>query len=257
MVAHSAVLSCAAAVWNSGAVPVRDRIVPAHRDGPVPACAGWRGRPESGAPRLRACRGSRMPRDRPRLLQSVDQFHRAVMLNEEPRGDFPDGRLSRPREGLGRQAELVLLGLDAVFFRGGLAEMKELPDLPAKFGQIAIAIQRQVAPLLHICILSRHDLAATIPRMESGTAEARTAGVCRAHAFNRSQKAVGKNSKNWKEWRGNDGARTRDLRRDRPNVSRIFGLYAFGSKRFADSVREPFFRCYSTCYSSPFTSFSS
>ena len=55
---------------------------------------------------------------------------------------------------------------------------------------------------------------------------------------------------------GDDGARTRDLRRDRPNVSKIFGLYALGSKGLAESAGGLFFRCYSTCYSSFFTSFS-
>ena len=49
---------------------------------------------------------------------------------------------------------------------------------------------------------------------------------------------------------------TRDLRRDRPNVFKILGLHAFGFKRLAESFGDLFFRCYSTCYSSSFTSFS-
>jgi len=55
---------------------------------------------------------------------------------------------------------------------------------------------------------------------------------------------------------GDDGVRTRDLRRDRPNVSRILGLHAFVFKRLARSAGGLFFRCYSTCYSSLLTSFS-
>ena len=55
---------------------------------------------------------------------------------------------------------------------------------------------------------------------------------------------------------GDDGARTRDLRRDRPNVSKISALHASDCKRLAESAKELFFRCYSTCYSSFFTSFS-
>jgi len=55
---------------------------------------------------------------------------------------------------------------------------------------------------------------------------------------------------------GDDGARTRDLRRDRPNVSEISVLHTSDCKRLAESAKELFFRCYSTCYSSFFTSFS-
>ena len=55
---------------------------------------------------------------------------------------------------------------------------------------------------------------------------------------------------------GDDGARTRDLRRDRPNVSKISALHASDCKRLAESPKELFFTCYSTCYSSFFTSFS-
>jgi hypothetical protein len=46
---------------------------------------------------------------------------------------------------------------------------------------------------------------------------------------------------------GDDGARTRDLRRDRPNVSKILGLHAFGSKRLTDSVGDLFFRICCKC----------
>ncbi len=35
---------------------------------------------------------------------------------------------------------------------------------------------------------------------------------------------------------GDDGARTRDLRRDRPNVSETSGLYLFGFKRLVESA---------------------
>jgi hypothetical protein len=53
-----------------------------------------------------------------------------------------------------------------------------------------------------------------------------------------------------------DAKRRADLRRDRPNVSRIFGPYSNVFKRLAESAGRLFFRCYSTCYSSLLTSFS-
>ena len=43
--------------------------------------------------------------------------------------------LGKPVHG---EQQLMLLRLDAVFFRGRFTEMKELPDLAAELGQIAI-----------------------------------------------------------------------------------------------------------------------
>src|ERR1019366_2707666 len=62
-------------------------------------------------------------------------------------------------------------------------------------------------------------------------------GGCRRHASPRTlPETHGKIGKTLKTNGGDDGARTRDLRRDRPNVSKIVDLYALGSKRLAASV---------------------
>ena len=76
----------------------------------------------------------------PRLLQPVDQFDRAVMLDEQPGGNLPNGRLDAFGKAVHRQQQLMLLRLDAVFFGGGLAEVEKAPDLPAELGQIAVLI---------------------------------------------------------------------------------------------------------------------
>ena len=39
------------------------------------------------------------------------------------------------------EQQLMLLRFDAEFFRGRFAEMQELPDLPAKLGQIPVLIR--------------------------------------------------------------------------------------------------------------------
>ena len=52
-----------------------------------------------------------------------------------------------------RKQQLMLLGFKAMFFRRGFAEMKELPDLPAEFGQIPILRGGEV--VLHIYIVLR------------------------------------------------------------------------------------------------------
>ena len=64
------------------------------------------------------------------------------MLDEQPGGNFPDGRLYALRKAVHRQQQLMLLRLDAVFFRGRFAEMKEPPDLPPELGQVAVLLAR-------------------------------------------------------------------------------------------------------------------
>ena len=71
---------------------------------------------------------SRMSRYRACLLQAVYQFHRAVMLNEQSRGEFPDRRFGVVRKTMYRKQQLMLPGLKAMLFRRGFAEMKEVPD---------------------------------------------------------------------------------------------------------------------------------
>ena len=44
--------------------------------------------------------------------------------------------------------QLMLLRLKAMLFRRGFAEMKELPDLPAELGQVAVLLrERDRSPL--------------------------------------------------------------------------------------------------------------
>ena len=50
----------------------------------------------------------------------------------------------------------MLLGLDAMFFRRLLAEVKKPPDLPAKLGEIAVLSEREVILRLHTYIVSRY-----------------------------------------------------------------------------------------------------
>ena len=49
----------------------------------------------------------------------------------------------------------MLPRLNSMVFGGGFTEMKKLPDLPSKFRQILILIQREVL-LAHINIVSRY-----------------------------------------------------------------------------------------------------
>jgi hypothetical protein len=54
---------------------------------------------------------------------------------------------------------------------------------------------------------------------------------------------------------GDDGARTRDLRRDRKNVSGILGPYSLVFNGLVASLGEQFSSCYSTCFSSSSSGF--
>ena len=100
-------------------------------------------------PHLALVAGAGVPGDRTAALQTVDEFDRAVMLNEQPRRDFADGRLSLLRQAVHREQQLVLLRLDAVFPGLGFAKVQKPPDLPAKLGQGAILFEREVQSNVH------------------------------------------------------------------------------------------------------------
>lgn len=81
---------------------------------------------------------ARPPRDRARAFEPVDQFDGAVMPNEQPGGNLPDRRPSAIGQALNRQKQLMLLRLDAVLLCGRFAEVKELSNLPAEFGNVTV-----------------------------------------------------------------------------------------------------------------------
>jgi hypothetical protein len=72
--------------------------------------------------------------DGSRLLEAITQVHSAVVLDEETRCNFPDGRLHVIRQPVDCKEELVLLRLDSVLFRRQFAEVKEATDLTPEFG---------------------------------------------------------------------------------------------------------------------------
>ena len=76
----------------------------------------------------------------PVCLQAVHQFHRAVMLDEQPRGQLSDGGCRAFGKPVQRQQKLMLLRLHPMFFGCRFAEMKELPDPPAEFREIPVLI---------------------------------------------------------------------------------------------------------------------
>jgi hypothetical protein len=78
--------------------------------------------------------------DQAGMLHPVHQLDRAVMLDEQPRCDFADSRVGILRQAVDGEQSLMLLRLDAVFLRGGLAEMQEASDLAPKLGKIAITV---------------------------------------------------------------------------------------------------------------------
>ena len=132
----------------------------------------------AGVSRIQTSRlssGARMSRDGAGLLQPVDQFDGAVMLNEQTRGDLADGRLYVLGKAMHGQQQLMLLRFDAVFFRGGFAEMEELPDLPPELGQIAVLLSRKI--LCASIFISYHDI-----NPSAGTALSRSESQIRVTA---------------------------------------------------------------------------
>jgi len=106
---------------------------------------------------------ARMTRDGAGVLESVDQFDGAVVLDEEARGDFANGRFYVFGEAVDSEEELVLLWLDSVFFRGGLTEVEETPDLAAELGELAVLVAAEVVTGLHIYIVARYKPEAAPP----------------------------------------------------------------------------------------------
>jgi hypothetical protein len=81
-----------------------------------------------------------IPRNGPGGFEPVHQFDSAVVLNEEPRGQFANRGPGVARQSMHGEQQLMLLRFDAEFFRGRFAEVKELADLAAVFGQILILV---------------------------------------------------------------------------------------------------------------------
>src|SRR5690349_18382200 len=81
-----------------------------------------------------------MALDGARLLQPVDQFDGAVVLDKQSARDLASGRIHSVRQPLNGEQQLVLLRLDSVLGCGGFAEVKEAANLAAEFRQIAILL---------------------------------------------------------------------------------------------------------------------
>ena len=88
------------------------------------------------------------------------------MLDEKPRSNFANGGFHVVRKPLHRQQQLMLLRFNLVLLRCSLTEVQELPDLPPKFGEIAILILRKVSVFVHIYIVSRYNYCDTIRSQE-------------------------------------------------------------------------------------------
>ncbi|HVR17195.1 MAG TPA: hypothetical protein VMS25_12615 [Candidatus Limnocylindrales bacterium] len=82
---------------------------------------------------LPAVVGAAQAAEQAALDQTVDQFHRAVMLELHPFGQNSDGRFKTLRQTANREQQLMLLRLDASFTRCVFAETQEATDLIAKF----------------------------------------------------------------------------------------------------------------------------
>lgn len=74
------------------------------------------------------------------IAQAVGQADGAMMLNQKPSGDVPDGGLIRC---LYRQQKLMLLRLEAFAMRGIFAEAKEAADLVTELRESAVVLRVQ------------------------------------------------------------------------------------------------------------------
>ena len=119
--------------------------------------------PGQADPDLALVPGAGMPGDRACLLQPVYQLHGAVMLDEKALRDLPNRGLHAFRQPVDNQQELMLLRLNSMFPRRSLAEEKELPDLPAELGQIAILAGGEIGSGSHGYIVSRHKWRRRMP----------------------------------------------------------------------------------------------
>ncbi len=80
------------------------------------------------------------------FLQTVEQFHRAVVLDLKALSDIADGRDASLRKTLQSQQQLVVLRLKAGRPRRLFAEMQESPDLMAELRQSSILGIRYINP---------------------------------------------------------------------------------------------------------------
>jgi len=87
-------------------------------------------------------------------FEPVHQLNCAVMLQEQARGDFADGRFHIFGKPVHGKEQLVLLRLDLAFARDGFADRKELANLAAKFSQIAVLLDGKIS--VHIYIVTRY-----------------------------------------------------------------------------------------------------
>jgi len=89
--------------------------------------------------------GAGLTKDSSGFFQSIDQVHRAVMLNLQTPRELADSRTLSFGQPLDRQQKLMLLRLDAVGSRGVLAEAQKTAHLMAEFGKPAIGGERKIA----------------------------------------------------------------------------------------------------------------
>ena len=129
------------------------QLRPVRQCKPAQDRAAGRGQPD---PDFALVFDTRSPCDGTRDLKAAHQFDRAVMLDEEPGGNFPDRGFCALGKALDGKHQLMLLRLDAVLLGRGFTEMQELPDLPPELGQIAVLIRRKVAIAVHIYIVTRY-----------------------------------------------------------------------------------------------------
>ena len=100
---------------------------------------------------------ARSPGDGAGQFKPVHQFDSAVVLDEKPGRNLSNRRLYALGKSLDCQQQLMLLSLDPMLFRRGLAEMKKLPDLPPELGQVVVLIGREIAEAaIHIYIVTRY-----------------------------------------------------------------------------------------------------
>jgi len=95
--------------------------------------------------------------DRAVFRQPVHKFHRAVMADEHPRGQFADGGLYAVGQTFDRQEKLVLLWLDSAGARLVFAEPEKPADLKSKFRQrLKLADGQRFCSRRHKYIVSRY-----------------------------------------------------------------------------------------------------
>lgn len=80
----------------------------------------------------------RLALDESGRFQAIDQLDRSVMAQREAVRQLANRRVSARGQSLKRQQSLVLVRLDPMLAGPCLAELKKMPELVAKFGQLLI-----------------------------------------------------------------------------------------------------------------------